>query len=55
MKPTLKAQLTALSSITGEPVWRIINRALTQHIKALPAEDRRALEGLASRVEARQK
>jgi hypothetical protein len=55
MKPALKAQLTALSSMTGQPAWRIIDQALSQHIKALPAADRRALEGLAQRVEARNK
>ena len=55
MKPATKAQLTALCSLTGLPAWRIIDQALGEHVKNLPAEDRRALEGLAQRVEARNK
>lgn len=55
MRPELKAQLTALSSMTRVPAWRIIDQALTAHIKALPAEDRQPLDSLAKRVVARQK
>jgi hypothetical protein len=51
----MRAQLSALCSMTRKPGWRLIDEALALYIKALPAEDRRALDGLASRVEARQK
>jgi hypothetical protein len=54
MTPSMRAQLSALCSMTRKPAWRLIDQALAFYIKSLPAEDRRALEGLASRVEARQ-
>jgi predicted transcriptional regulator len=54
MKPATKAQLKALSLMTRKPAWRILDQALADYVKALPAEDRRALESLAKRVEARQ-
>ena len=55
MKPAMRAQMKALCSLTGIPGWRIVDRALAEYIKRQPAADRRALETLAERIEARQK
>ena len=55
MKPATRAQLDALSSLTGQPAWRIVEQAIALFIEGMPAEDRRALKSLAKQVEARTK
>ena len=55
MKPATKAQVKTLCSFTGLPAWRVFEQALAAYIKSLPAEDRRVLEALAERIDAKQK
>ena len=50
MKASTKARLEALRSITREPAWRIIDEALAEYFRALPAKDRKAMEAVADRV-----
>ena len=53
IEPSRKAQLSALSSLTGQPLWRIVDQALELFIEKMPVEDRRVLDVLARRVKAR--
>ncbi len=53
IEPSRKAQLSALSALTGLPAWRIVDQALELFMEKMPAEDQRALNVLAKRVQAR--
>lgn len=55
MKPVLRAQLNAASSILGRPAYLIVNEALEAYLKQLPKADREALEMLAERITQREK
>ena len=53
MKPASKARLEALSALTRQPAWRIIDEALKQYMNTIAAEDKWAIEGMAKRIEVR--
>ncbi len=53
MKPASKARLEALSALTRQPAWRIVDEALKQYMETIPADDKWAIEGMAKRIEAR--
>ena len=55
IRPATKAMLDTLSLMARKPVWRIIDELVWSQVKSLPAEDRRALELVARRVEANQR
>lgn len=55
MKPVLRAQLNAASSILGRPAYLIVNEALEAYLKQLPKADREALDMLAERIASREK
>ena len=44
-----KAVLDALSGVTGTPIWRLIDRAVTDYIRALPDAERRLIAGVRDR------
>lgn len=41
-QPT-KATLDALSSVTGVPVWRLVDRAVRAYVESLPVKDRKLI------------
>ncbi len=51
--PGLRETVAALSALEGRPVWRIIADAVALYVKNLPTEDRRYVEGLAARAQAK--
>ena len=53
MAPETKAQLSALTTLTNKPAWRIVEEALRLYVEQMPGEDRHVLEVLAKRVRAR--
>jgi len=55
IRPTTKAMLDTLALMARKPAWRIIDELILKQIERLPAEDRRALELVARRVEANQR
>jgi hypothetical protein len=44
MKPLVRAKVKALSSVAGEPTWKIVNDALELYFKSLAKADRLVLE-----------
>jgi hypothetical protein len=50
IKPATKALLRAASMVEGRSDWLIVDDAITKYIEQMPAQDRRAIEGLAKRV-----
>jgi predicted DNA-binding protein len=53
MKPETKARLEAASTLTGLPAWRIIDQAVGTYLESVSPEDRKAIEGMARRMEER--
>ena len=53
MAPETKAQLSALTTLTNKPAWRIVEEALRLYIEQMEGEDRHVLDVLAKRVRAR--
>ena len=54
MKPSMKAKLEAVSTLTRLPAWRIVDEALTTYLETVGPEDRKAVENMARRIEERQ-
>ena len=54
IRPSTKAVLDTLALMARKPAWRIIDELVWKQIERLPAEDRRALELVARRVEGNQ-
>ncbi|MEX2273019.1 MAG: hypothetical protein WD690_16210 [Vicinamibacterales bacterium] len=40
---TTKATLDALSSVTGVPVWKLVDRAVRAYVEGLPARDQKLI------------
>jgi hypothetical protein len=53
MRPGTKARLEAASTLTRLPAWRIIDRALEQYMETASPEDRKAIDGIADRMQTR--
>jgi hypothetical protein len=53
MTPGTKARLEGLSTLRGVPAWRIVDEALSKYMESVPLEDRKAVEGMARRIEER--
>lgn len=51
MKPETKARLEAAATLTRLPAWRIIDEAFARYMDAAAAEDRKAIETMARRME----
>src|SRR5262245_12401765 len=45
-----RARLNTLSLLLGQPVWRVIDDAVTVYVQHLPAEDRKILGPLVDRL-----
>jgi hypothetical protein len=50
VRPTTRALLKAAAMIEDRSEWLIVDDAITKYIEQMPAQDRRAIEGLAKRV-----
>lgn len=50
MTPKLEAKLEALGLIKHKAAWRIIEEALEMYMSKLPADDRKLIEAMSSRV-----
>jgi hypothetical protein len=44
-----RALLDAISGMTGQPSWRVIEQALDAYVQRLPDDDRRLLHGVQQR------
>jgi hypothetical protein len=47
-----EARLEVYSTLSQQPAWRIADDAVKQLLETIPAEDKRAVEGVAKRIEA---
>ena len=50
IRPEAKARLTALSTMTNRPVWKIIDAAVGEYIKGLPVADQKMVDLLTRRM-----
>lgn len=50
MRPEAKARLDAVSTLLKLPAWRILDAALDRYLEAMPVEDRRIIDSMATRM-----
>ncbi len=51
--PSTRAALEAISAVEGKPAWRIVDRGIGLYLEGMAPEDRKAVEGVVNRREAR--
>lgn len=51
--PSTRAMLEAISAVEGKPAWRIVDRGITMYAESMAPEDRKAVEAVVSRREAK--
>ena len=51
--PGLRETLNAVAAVEGRPLWRIIADAISLYVRNLPTEDRRLIDELAARAQAK--
>ena len=51
--PGLRETITAISTLESRPAWRIIADAIALYVRSMPPEDRRLVDGIATRSKAK--
>ncbi len=54
VQPLVRAMVNAVAMIEDRPAWRVVEDAIRLYVEKMPSEDRKAVEAVVRRAEAKQ-